>query len=66
MCLSKEDFFELAKILLDKHHSCQSLGLSRQQAAAALPCALAPPTSAAETERAAELVSTAITELRRR
>jgi lipoate-protein ligase A len=30
--VSKEDFSALAKILLDKHHSCQSLGLSRQQA----------------------------------
>ena len=47
-------------------HVLQALGLNRQQAAAALRFGLGRHTSAAETEAAAELVSAAITELRRR
>ena len=47
-------------------HVLQALGLSRQQAAAALRFGLGRRTSAAEIEAAAELVSAAITELRRR
>jgi cysteine desulfurase len=42
----------------------QALGLSRQQAAAALRFGLGRRTSAAEIEAAAELVSAAITKLR--
>ena len=45
-------------------HVLQALGLSRQQAAAALRFGLGRRTSAAEIEAAAELVSTAITKLR--
>ncbi|MEY3964488.1 MAG: hypothetical protein RLZZ106_1743 [Cyanobacteriota bacterium] len=47
-------------------HVLQALGLSRQQAAAALRFGLGRRTSAAEIESAAELVDAAITELRRR
>jgi cysteine desulfurase len=47
-------------------HVLQALGLSRQQAAAALRFGLGRHTSAAEIEAAAELVSAAITELRQR